>query len=224
MIYFIPVPIWNLKDITIRSLEIIKELEIFFCEDTRSTKSLFFKLWVQYNNKKFFSLNSFSDERRISFLRESISREDVWIMTDAWTPWISDPWKIVVKIANDNNILFEVLPWPNALIPSVVSAWFDTSEFIFLWFLPTKKWREKKIKFIVNSDIPVFIFESVHRVIKTLESLKKFWFTWKVYIWKELSKMYNYSCTDSIDNVLFMINEKQIILKWEFVLWFFNYD
>lgn len=224
MIYFIPVPIWNLKDITIRSLETINILNIFFCEDTRTTKSLFFKLNIKYENKKFFSLNSFSDNKRIGFLKDIIVKEDIWILSDAWTPWISDPWKIVVKIANDNNIWFEVLPWPNALIPWIVSAWFDTSEFIFLGFLPTKKWRDKKIKYIVNSDIPVFIYESVHRVLKTLESLQKAWFSWKVYLWKELSKMYNYSYTDNIDNMLSMINQKQIILKWEFVLWFFNYD
>lgn len=222
MLYIIPTPIWNTKDITIRWLELLKELNFFICEDTRTTKKLMQIYWIEYKDKKFFSLTSFTNENKINYYKELISNENVWLVSDAWTPWLSDPWKSIIKIAVDNWIKFESLPWSNALIPAVISSWFDTSKFIYLWFLPTKKGRQTQIKFIIESKIPVFIYESVHRVKKLMKQMKEEWFEWQISLNREISKLYEQKITSNIDNIIEKFENWDIQEKGEFVIWFFN--
>ena len=219
MIYFIPTPIWNLEDITLRSLNFFKELNIFFCEDTRTFKQLLSKYKINYENKKFYSLNSYTNKQKIDFYTKLLKENDVWVVSEAWTPWLSDPWKEFIKIAWEENIPFDVLPWANALVPAVVSAFFDTSKFLYLWFLPKKKWKQTIMKKIVDSEYPVFIYESVHRVYKTLSQLKELWFSWDVFIIREISKMYQQKYFDSIENILKKLENNEIKLKGEFVIW-----
>lgn len=219
MIYFIPTPIWNLDDITLRALKLFKELEIFFCEDTRTFKQLLHKYEINYENKKFYSLTSYTNKWKIEFYTNLLKENNVWVVSEAWTPWLSDPWKEFVRIAWEENIEFDVLPWASALVPAVVSAFFDTSKFLYLWFLPKKKWKQTIMKKIVESECPVFIYESVHRINKTLSQLKELWFIWDVFIIREISKLYQQKYFDSIENMLKKLENNEIKLKWEFVLW-----
>lgn len=143
MLYIIPTPIWNIQDITLRWLNLLKELEIFLCEDTRTSKKLMNLYNIDYSNKQFFSITSYTSEWKIEFYKKLIEETNVWLLSDAGTPWLSDPWKNIIKIITENNIKFETLPWASAIIPWVVSSWFDTSKFIYLWFLPKKKMKTK---------------------------------------------------------------------------------
>jgi len=219
MIYFIPTPIWNLKDITLRALILFKELNLFFCEDTRTFKQLLQKYDINYENKKFYSLTSYTDKSKINFYTNLLKENDAGIISDAWTPWFSDPWKEIIKIAWENNIEFDVLPWTNSLIPAIVSAFFDTSKFLYLWFLPKKKWRQTIMKMIVDSSYPVFIYESVHRIYKTLSQLKELWFMWDVFIIREISKLYQTKYFWNIEEILKKFENNEIKIKWEFVIW-----
>ncbi len=222
MLYVIPTPIWNLDDITFRGYNLLKNLEYFLSEDTRTTKQLFKHYEINYSNKKFYSITSFTPEKKLEFYKDLLTNFDVWLISEAGTPGLSDPGKSIIKIANENNLEYEILPGTNALIPAVVSSWFDTSSFIFLWFLPTKKWRQKKIKFICQSEVPVFVYESVHRIQKLIEEIKKEWFNWKISISREISKKFEQKITWSIEQIENMIKNKQVILKGEFVVWFYN--
>lgn len=222
MLYFIPTPIWNLDDITLRSLKLFKELNIFFCEDTRTFKWLLTKYEIDYTWKQFFSITSYTKPWKLEFYKELMKENDVWVVSEAWTPWLSDPWKELVRIANEENIKFEVLPGANALIPSVVSACFDTSKFIYLWFLPQKKWRQTLLKWILEQELPVFIYESVHRIKKTLWQLKDLWFDWKIFMAREISKIYEQKECWNIDDIIEKVEKEEIKLKWEFVLWIKN--
>lgn len=222
MIYFVPTPIWNLKDISLRALEIFKELEYFFCEDTRTFKTLLTKYEINYDKKYFFSLTSYTKTWKLDSYLNIMKNHDVAIVSEAWSPWLSDPWKEIVRILRENQIEFDVLPGANALVPSVVSACFDTSKFLYLWFLPIKKWRQTMIKKIVNSEYPVFIYESVHRIEKTLKQLQENWFTWKIFIIREISKLYQQKEFWTIEEILDKIQKLEIKLKWEFVLWIVN--
>jgi len=96
----------------------------------------------------------------------------------------------MIKLCNQYQIPYTVLPGANALVPAVVAAGFDTSEFTYLGFLPTKKGRQTKIKEILTSEIPVFVYESVHRIEKFLEELKLNDFHGQISIARELSKMF----------------------------------
>jgi 16S rRNA (cytidine1402-2'-O)-methyltransferase len=103
-------------------------------------------------------------------------------------------------------------------VPAIVAAGFDTSEFIYLGFLPTKKWRQTKIKEILASKIPVFVYESVHRMEKLLKELSQDWFTGQISIARELSKMFEQYFTWTVEEALEMIKNKKIIIKGEFVV------
>lgn len=222
MFYIIPTPIWNKDDISLRALKLFESLEYFICENTSTFKKLLKLYNIDYFNKKFFVINSFVDDKRLQYYLDLWKENDLWIVSESWTPWFSDPGKSMIKKIWENWLKFEVLPWANALILSVVWAFFDTSSFTFYWFLPKKKWKSSILKKIILSEHPVFIYESVHRVEKTLNEIKNLWFDWKVWLFRELTKMFEQKECDQIDSILEKIKSKHIPLKWEFVIWFYN--
>ncbi len=222
MLYIIPTPIGNREDVTLRALRLFKELDFFICEDTRTFKNLLRLLEVDYTNKKFHSYTSYTKQGKIDFFKTLISEDNVGLVSESWMPGFSDPWKELIKLCWENDIKFEVLPWANALLPLVVSSYFDTSKFVFLWFLPKKKWRKTIFEFIKSSEIPVFIYESPYRIEKTLNQLKDSGFEWKVSLGREISKKFEQIECDDIDTILSKLSDNKIKIKWEFVLWFCN--
>lgn len=222
MLSFIPVPIWNKDDITVRALNSLRDLTVFFCEDTRNLQKLFRMYDIDWRNKKLYSLNSFTSDKQIAFYRELLQEKDCWLVSDAWTPGLSDPWKSIIELCRDWSIKFEILPWANALIPWIVASYCDTSKFVFMGFPPTKKGRQTFFKKLMTYDYPVFIYESVWRVEKTLKQLKKLWFTWTVFMSREISKMFEQHSKWTVDEMLEAIKNKDIPLKGEFVLWFLS--
>ena len=221
MLYLIPTPIWNKYDITLRALNLFKYLKIFICEDTRTFKKLLLMYEINYSDKEFYSLTSFTDKWKLNFYVKLLQDNDIWVVSEAWTPWLSDPWKSLIQLCNENNLKYTVLPWANALIPSVVSAWFDTSSFVFLWFLPQKKWRQTILNKIVSCEywMPVFFYESVHRFEKLLSELENLWFDWKIFVGREISKMYEQLCNWTLDELIDLVKSKKYSVKGEFVIW-----
>lgn len=221
MLYLIPTPIWNKDDITLRALNLFKDLKIFICEDTRTFKKLLSMYEIDYSGKEFYSLTSFTDKWKLSFYVKLICDNDVWVVSEAWTPWLSDPGKSLIQLCNENNLKYTVLPWANALVPSVVSAWFDTSNFVFLWFLPQKKWRQTILNKIISNEywMPVFFYESVHRFEKLLSELQNLWFSWKIFVGREISKMYEQIYNWSLDELIELVKNNKFTVKGEFVIW-----
>ena len=131
--YLIPTPIWNKDDITLRALNLFKELKIFICEDTRTFKKLLSIYEINYSDKEFYSLTSFTDKWKLNFYVKLMQDNDIWVVSEAWTPWLSDPGKSLIQLCNENNLKYTVLPWANALVPSVVSAWFVHTSYLFLF-------------------------------------------------------------------------------------------
>lgn len=219
--YLIPTPIWNKDDITLRALNLFKELKIFICEDTRTFKKLLSIYEIDYSGKEFYSLTSFTDKWKLNFYVKLMQDNDIWVVSEAWTPWLSDPGKSLIQLCNENWLKYTVLPWANALVPSVVSAWFDTSSFIFLWFLPQKKWRQTILNKIVSNEywMAVFFYESVHRFEKLLSELEKLWFTWKIFVGREISKMYEQIYNWTLDDLVELVKNKKFSVKGEFVVW-----
>ena len=228
MLYIIPTPIWNKDDITLRALNLFNELKIFICEDTRTFKKLLSMYEINYSWKEFYSLTSFTDKWKLNFYVKLMQDNDIWVVSEAWTPWLSDPGKSLIQLCNENNLKYTVLPWANALVPSVVSAWFDTSSFVFLWFLPQKKWRQTLLKWIIKKEEwimkwrPVFFYESVHRFEKMLSELEFLWFNWKIFVWREISKMYEQIYNWSLEELVDLVKNNKFSVKGEFVVWLLN--
>lgn len=224
MLYFIPTPIWNKDDITVRAMKLFQSLEFFVCEDTRTTMKLMKMYDIPYKDKTFFSLTSFTSDNQLARYVDILKASDIWLVSEAGTPWLSDPGKSMIQLCNQYDIPYTVLPGANALVPAVVGAWFDTSEFVYLWFLPTKKGRQTKIKEILESNIPVFVYESVHRIEKFLKEISQAGFTGQISIARELSKMFEQYFTWTVEEVLDMIKAKKMPIKWEFVVWIKNIE
>jgi len=222
MLYFVPTPIWNKEDITLRALRLLNEVNVLICEDTRTAKKLLSIYDISLQWKDFYTITSFTTQWKLEFYARLLEDNDALVLSEAWTPWLSDPWKSLIQLCNQNWISFSVLPWANALVPSIVAAWFDTSEFTFIWFLPQKKWRQTVLKNILWREIPTFFYESVHRIEKLLEELKSLNFQWKIFIAREISKVFEQFFTWSLDECEEFINSWKIIIKWEFVVWIFN--
>lgn len=222
MLYLIPTPIWNREDITVRWMGLLKELRYLICEDTRTTMKLLQMYEINFKEKELMALTSFTDQWRLNHYLNIMKENDVWVVSEAWTPGLSDPGKNLIRICNENNIPYSILPWANALIPAVVGAWFDTSEFVYLWFLPQKKWRQTALKWIMESKIPVFFYESVHRIEKLIKELEWLKFGWQISIARELSKMFEQYFTWNLDEVVSLLKEKKLPIKGEFVVWIKN--
>ena len=173
---------------------------------------------IPYKDKKFFSLTSFTSNNQLAHYVEVLKISDIGLVSEAGTPWLSDPGKSMIQLCNEYAIPYTILPWANALVPAVVGAWFDTSEFIYLGFLPTKKGRQTKIKEILASKIPVFVYESVHRIEKFLKELSLAGFMGQISIARDLSKMFEQHFTGTVEEVLDMIKEKKLPIKGEFVV------
>jgi len=222
MLYFVPTPIWNKEDITLRALRLLKEVNVLICEDTRTAKKLLSMYDISTVWKEFYSITSFTSQGKLGFYAKLLQENDAVVISEAWTPGLSDPWKSLIQLCNENQINFSVLPGANALVPSIVAAWFDTTEFVFIWFLPQKKWRQTALKDMMNREIPTFFYESVHRMPKLLEELKALKFEWKVFIAREISKMYEQFFTWSLAECETFINSWKIVIKWEFVVGIYN--
>lgn len=218
MLYFIPTPIWNKDDITLRAIKLFQSLDFFVCEDTRTTMKLMKMYDIPYKDKTFFSLTSFTSDNQLARYVDILKASDIGLVSEAGTPWLSDPGKSMIQLCNEYDIPYTILPGANALVPAVVASGFDTSEFIYLWFLPTKKGRQTKIKEILQSKIPVFVYESVHRIEKLLKELSQAGFTGKISIARELTKMFEQHFTWTVEEAVLLVKEKKLPIKGEFVV------
>ncbi len=222
MLHIIPTPIGNREDITLRALKLLKECEIFLCEDTRTFQKLLSMYDIPSKGKKLYALTSFTSEASLDFYTKLISENEVGLVSENGTPWLSDPGKELVKLCRLHDLKFEVLPWANALIPAIVSSNFDTSSFSYQGFLPTKKGRQTALKKILASSDPVFIYESVHRIEKLLNELDILWFKGRLLIIREISKMFEQKIFGTTTEIAEMIKSKKFTIKWEFVVGIIN--
>ncbi len=218
MLYLIPTPIGNLDDLTLRGLKLFQSLSVFACEDTRTFKNLLKHCQINYSDKVLIPLTSYTDPRQIFKIIQMAQIGDVWVVSEAGTPWLSDPAKELIKSCREQSCPFEVLPWANALVPAVVASPCDTTHFQYHGFLPTKKGRTTLLKQICSAEIPSFIYESVHRVESLLNELDEVWFMWEIGVFRELSKMYEQKLVGTVAQMRQYITDKILVLKGEFVI------
>ncbi|MBI4836636.1 MAG: 16S rRNA (cytidine(1402)-2'-O)-methyltransferase [Candidatus Abawacabacteria bacterium] len=189
MLYFIPTPIGNLKDITLRALEVLKSVDLILCENPRHSQKLLQAHEIKKQTKQF---NQFSSDKLVfDILAQVKAGKEVAYISDAGMPGISDPGTTLVAQAIEKQIPFTVLPGSNASLPAVVASGFLVKEFYFAGFLPLKKGRQKKLTELLQLPVPVVLYESPYRLNKLLSELVTLRAGDRpVYIGRELSKLH----------------------------------
>ncbi len=215
ILYIVATPIGNLDDITIRALEILKKVDYILCEDTRKTKVLLDHYKI---DKKLISYHQHSKITKIDYIVNSLTEgKNLALVSDAGTPGISDPGrKLVEAVEKINKIKIVPIPGPSAIITALSVSGLNTDKFVFLGFLPTKKGRETIFREIAEEEKTVVFYESVHRILKTLESLNVG--NRKVVVCRELTKMFEEIIRGSSEDALNYFENNKDKIKGEFVV------
>jgi len=189
MITFIPTPIGNRGDITLRALEILKEADLVACEDTRHSRPL---LKYYEIDQKLISLHDHNEQQRIPELIEKAQQgQHIAIISDAGTPLISDPGYRLMQACIAEDIPYTVLPGASAVITALAGSGFPCHAFSFDGFLPVKKGKRRKaLEAAIESGRTSLFFESPHRLLSTLEILTDIQPDLRVCVARELSKKF----------------------------------
>jgi 16S rRNA (cytidine1402-2'-O)-methyltransferase len=190
-LYIVATPIGNLSDMTFRAVEILKSVDCILCEDTRTTKKLLDH--YQISNKTM-SFHSHSKLAKVTEIKNMISEgKSLALVSDAGTPCISDPGVMLVaelKKQFGEDIIISPIPGASALISALSASGLPAHEFTWKGFIPHKKGRETFFKEISETQTTVIFYESVHRFMKTLESLSEVIPNRQIAIAREITKMF----------------------------------
>ena len=188
VIYIIPTPIGNLEDITLRSIRVLKESDLVLAEDTRVTRRLFSHYGI---TTKMQSHHSFNEHKNnLSIIDKINSGLRISLVSDAGTPAISDPGYLLIRECIKKNIIVFCLPGPTAFVPALVQSGIPCDRFIFEGFLPTKKGRKTKILELVSYNKTTILYESPHKILKTLSEFASLCPDRQMVVIKELTKLF----------------------------------
>jgi len=195
MISFIPTPIGNPQDITLRALRYFENAELFLCEDTRETKRLLRLLQERFDftmpNAEFLSFNEHNGTQRLEELKRDLEHKEIVYVSDAGMPVISDPGQILVEYCQKHTLAYDILPGASAVVTAYAASGFEEGAFLFFGFLPHKGVeRQKALHKALNSGYNTILYESPHRLMKLLEQLVEVDSTRELFLAKELSKKY----------------------------------
>jgi len=195
MLTFIPTPIGNPQDITIRALRYFEEATLFLCEDTRETKRLLSILEERFDftspKVEFLSFHEHNGVARLSEISERLSQERVVYVSDAGMPVISDPGQILVEYCQQNAIEYDVLPGASAVTTAYAASGFKEGSFLFFGFLPHKgSERSSLLIEAMNQMDNVILYEAPHRIEKLIEEIAHIDESREVFFAKELSKKF----------------------------------
>lgn len=212
-LYLIPTPIGNLEDITLRAINILKKVEVIFCEDTRVTALLLNHLDIK---KKLISSHKFNesmnDDKLLEYLNNGV---DVGLVTDRGTPIISDPGYELVKVAINNNFNVVALPGPTAFVPALITSGLSPQPFLFYGFLNSKESKMKKeLEELKNEKATIIFYEAPHRIQFTLSIIRDILGNRNACISREISKKFEEIYRGTIDELLL----ETIEIKGEIVL------
>lgn len=212
-LYLIPTPIGNLDDITIRSLKLLREVDILLCEDTRVTGSLLKKYDIK---QKLISCHEYNEDSIkydvVKYIQDGLK---VGLVTDQGSPIISDPGFRVVQEVIDNGYSVIGLPGATAFVPALISSGIAPSKFLFYGFLNSKNSKQKQeLGSLKLYPYTMIFYEAPHRIINTLENMRKIFGNRHISLSREISKLYEEIYRGTIDEVLGNFDK----LKGEFVL------
>ena len=212
-LYLIPTPIGNMEDITLRSINTLKMVDLLLCEDTRITSELLKKLDIK---KKLIH----SDDHNENDLKEMVVEKlkeglNVGLVTDRGTPIISDPGYKIVEYVSNNGFNVISLPGPTAFVPAITASGLNSQPFLFYGFLNSKESkREKELESLKSLPYTIIFYEAPHRIKAMLESLQKIFGDRKIALNREISKKYEEIIRGNISDILKVVDD----LKGEMVV------
>lgn len=213
ILYLVPTPIGNMEDMTFRAINVLKEVEVIFSEDTRVTKNLL--NYFEINNKLIALHDHNEDMVKDTVLKYLNDGKSVAIVTDRGTPIVSDPGYKTVKYVSDKGFRVVGLPGASAFIPALIMSGIEPQPFTFYGFLDSKiekKRRElEKLKFIENA---IIFYEAPHRILKTMEMIMEVFGDREVSLSREISKRYESVYRGNISSLLHTLED----IKGEFVV------
>jgi 16S rRNA (cytidine1402-2'-O)-methyltransferase len=214
-LYLVPTPIGNLQDITLRALEVLKSVDTILAEDTRTSGFLLKHYEI---SKPLQSFHIFNEHKTLAGLIARMQGGEIMaLISDAGTPGISDPGFLLVRETLKEGLKIDCLPGATALIPALVKSGFPTDRFAFEGFLPHKKGRQTMLKKLSEEDRTVVLYESPHRLVKTLEQLVEFFGPERmVSVSRELTKFHEETKTGLVTEVLEHFKKKDV--KGEIVI------
>ncbi|MEJ7683784.1 MAG: 16S rRNA (cytidine(1402)-2'-O)-methyltransferase [Segetibacter sp.] len=215
MLYIVPTPLGNLKDITLRALEVLKSVDVILAEDTRTSS----KLLQHYGISKPISPYHQHNEHKIvqHITEQLLAGKTFALITDAGTPAISDPGFLLVRECAKHDIKVETLPGATAFVPALVNSGLPVNRFTFEGFLPLKKGRQTLLKKLAEEERTMVFYESPMRLVKTLEEfIEYFGAERQCCVSRELTKIFEENKHGSLHEVCNHFREKNV--KGEIVI------
>lgn len=196
-LYIVPTPIGNLGDITLRAIDVLREVDFILAEDTRTTSVLLKHLGIE---KRLYSHHKFNEHATVGMVAEAIAAgHTVALVSDAGTPGISDPGFLLVRTCVEAGIEVETLPGATACIPALVQSGFPCDRFCFEGFLPQKKGRNKRLQELRDEERTMIFYESPYRVVKCLEQFAEvFGSDREVSVTREISKKFEQTVRSTV--------------------------
>jgi 16S rRNA (cytidine1402-2'-O)-methyltransferase len=215
MLYIVPTPIGNLEDITLRAIRILKEVTVVLAEDTRTSRRLLDHFGITTHLRAFHAHNEHSVVERV--VDELASGMDMALISDAGTPGISDPGFLLARACVARGVRIECLPGPTAFVPALVASGLPCDTFHFDGFLPHKKGRQTRLRFLAELPYTFVLYESPFRLVKCLDELIAVCGPERrACVARELSKLHEEITTTSLEALKLHYTQKEV--KGEIVL------
>ena len=196
-LYLVPTPIGNLEDMTLRAIRVLKESDLILAEDTRTSSRLLSHFDIGTPMQSHHMHNEHKILNRI--LQRLKQGETISVISDAGTPGISDPGFLLVRACIEEGLTVECLPGPTAFVPALLNSGFPCDKFVFEGFLPPKKGRQTRIEFLSRETRTIIIYESPHKLLKTLGQLSEHFGEERMAsISRELTKMHEETIRGSL--------------------------
>ena len=214
-LYLVPTPIGNLKDISLRALEVLEAVDLILAEDTRTSKKLLQHYEISTPLQSHHMHNEHSTLPHI--IQQLRLGKSIAVISDAGTPAISDPGFLLVREALANDIAVECLPGATAFVPALVQSGLPNNRFVFEAFLPPKKGRQSRLEKIAEEERTTILYESPHKLLKTLTQLQTLCGEERqISISRELTKLHEETFRGTLAAAITHFNQKAP--KGEFVL------
>ncbi|MBD3290626.1 16S rRNA (cytidine(1402)-2'-O)-methyltransferase [candidate division KSB1 bacterium] len=213
-LYIVSTPIGNLKDITLRALDILASVSLIAAEDTRKTAILLRHYEIETKMTSYFDFNK--EKKTPSLLERLKAGNSIAVVSDAGTPGISDPAFYLVRAAVNENISVEAIPGATAFVPALIVSGLPTDRFVFEGFLPAKKGRQKRLNFLKNERRTIVLYESPKRIVKTLGQLFDVFGDRRICIARELTKKFEEIYRGNLEE--FCSGKRHVKQKGEFVI------
>lgn len=214
-LYIVPTPIGNLNDITLRALQVLRDVDYILAEDTRQTSKLLNHFEIE---KKLVSYHQHNEHKSIDRIIEDLKQDiTIAVVSDAGTPGISDPGFLIVRACIQNEIAVECLPGATAFVPALVNSGFPCDKFVFEGFLPHKKGRQTRLNLLKEETRTIVFYESTHRLLKTLAQFAEFFGEDRsISVSRELTKMHEENVRGTVKEVIEYY--KTHVIKGEIVI------